>query len=205
MPAYVGPRNASVRRQASAASSGRWVGPVGVVDEAVLGAGVDDDLAVVAVAPTRPAAPRCRRAGVHGSSLAEDRERRARVGGGVERLVLLRAAPLLRRRGSSRRTRPRVEPPGGRGLERVHAAHAEAEHRDLATTSSSTTSRSAARLRSPSCAASSRSCTTRHAPRDVAQVDARRRGAGRTAPAHTPRARGSRGGGTGPRTAGGGP
>ena len=81
-------------------------GALGRVHEAVLGLGVHDDLAVGPVGP-RGAQRLDVGCGRERVVAAEDRERRAHLGRGVERQAGLRADPARRADGSSRRTRPR--------------------------------------------------------------------------------------------------
>jgi len=99
------------------------------VDEAVVGFGIHDDLAVVAVTPC----------GAEGLDVvergprvlaAEDRQRGAHLRGGGQRVALPGTAPIVGHADHPVEGHRARERPGGRGLERVHAAHAEPEDRD---------------------------------------------------------------------------
>ena len=105
--------------------------PIGVVDESVLGILVHHDLAVVAAGPRLAQRIDVRRRRVR-VGRAEDRERRAHVGDPRERFRLPRSPPGLGESDHSvERDRP-IETVGRRGLECVHATHAEAEDRNVA-------------------------------------------------------------------------
>ena len=164
------PRNAQDARPGVGGVVGAVRRALGVVHEAVVGVRRRRRSRSRRGRATRRAARRCRPAGVHGSSRAEDRERRAHLRRGVERLARLRAAPVLGHADHPVERDRAVEATGGRGLERVHPAHAEPEDRRRRVTSSWTTRKSAARSRSPSCSVVVDVLHVRHARHRVSRV-----------------------------------
>ena len=98
----------------------------------MLGALVHDDLAVGSVGPRGARALRCRRRGVKWSTPPKTASVGHTSAMVVERLGECGPAPVLGHADHPVERDRAVEPLGGRGLERVHAAHAEAHHRDLA-------------------------------------------------------------------------
>ena len=103
-------------------------GALGCVDEAVLGAGVDDDLAIGTVLSTPRAALRCPPLGVKESSspkIASVGHTSVAESSGSRSC---RAAPVRRKTDHPVERDGAIELAGRCGLQRLHAAHAEAEH-----------------------------------------------------------------------------
>ena len=186
---------------ASAASSARCTGRSGSCTKPCSAPSIDDDLAVVAALPRGRAARRCRRPACTGRPC-----RRSRASGTSSAatssgsIVVPGPSPVLGRAQHAVERDRGVEAIGRRGLERVVAAHAEAEHRHAVDVVFDD-EQVAARVEDRRAAASSSSVVHRgrcglRCVAERVRVDARR-----TARPRTRRSRASRAAGPCPRTA----